>query len=99
MGKEDCKCNECKCGKYDDQATGIHHEWHMVGDFDGFIYETADDKKTIYRRPKNSHPADDDFERELVFGTRDLGVIWETDIKEELESKNIDLFNSKDDDA
>ena len=77
----------------------IEHKWYMMGQDDEYVYETSDDKRTIYRRPKNSHPADDDFKRELVFGVRDLGVIWDTDIKEELEDKGINLFNKKNDEA
>ena len=60
----------------------IEHKWYMCGEDETYIYETDDDKRTIYRRPKNLHPATDDIKRELVIGVRDSGIIMGENIDE-----------------
>ena len=74
----------------------IEHKWYMCGEDETYIYETDDNKRTIYRRFKNLHPATDDIKRELVFGVRDLGTIYDSDILDELKGKDNDIFNNKD---
>ena len=53
----------------------MEHKWYMISEDETYVYETNNDKRTIYRRLKHFHPTTDDIKREIVLGVRDLGII------------------------
>ena len=62
----------------------IQHKWYMCGKDDEYIYETNDNKKTIYRRSCEASLEDNDYtNRELVFGQRELGTVADDSIIKE----------------
>jgi len=63
----------------------IQHKWYMCGKDDEYIYETNDNKKTIYRRSIEASIEDNDYtNRELVFAQRELGTVADESIIKEL---------------
>ena len=56
----------------------------MCGQDSVYIYETNDNKKTIYRRSIDASLEDNDYtNRELVFGQRELGTVADDSIIKE----------------
>jgi len=63
----------------------IQHKWYMCGQDSVYIYETNDNKKTIYRRSIEASIEDNDYtNRELVFAQRELGTVADESIIKEL---------------
>ena len=71
----------------------IEHKWYMCGKDDEYIYETNDDKRTIYRRIGEVSLEDNDYtNRELVFGERELGTVADESIIKELCEKHVNYY-------
>ena len=71
----------------------IEHKWYMCGKDDEYIYETNDDKRTIYRRIGEVSLEDNDYtNRELVFGERELGTVADESIIKELCEKHHNYY-------
>tara|TARA_Y100001937_G_C6939216_1_gene249568 strand:+ start:114 stop:386 length:273 start_codon:yes stop_codon:yes gene_type:complete len=71
----------------------IQHKWYMCGKDDEYIYETNDNKKTIYRRSCEASLEDNDYtNRELVFGERELGTVADDSIIKELCERHVNYF-------
>jgi len=71
----------------------IEHKWYMCGKDDKYIYETNDDKRTIYRRSCEASLEDNDYtNRELVFAKRELGTVSDDSIIKELCEKHVNYY-------
>ena len=71
----------------------IEHKWYMCGKDDEYIYETNDDKRTIYRRIGEVSLEDNDYaNRELVFAERELGTVADDSIIKELCEKHVNYY-------
>ena len=71
----------------------LEHKWYMCGKDDKYIYETTDDKRTIYRRSCEASLEDNDYtNRELVFGERELGTVSDDSIIKELCEKHVNYY-------
>jgi len=72
----------------------IEHKWYMCGKDDEYIYETNDDKRTIYRRIGEVSLEDNDYaNRELVFAERELGTVADDSIIKELCEKHVNYYD------